>query len=178
MYTCACSSALAGFCKSTPQVEVPKTFSRATSGSLFHSAKELWPTAACSTQPASSGAGRVIGPFFLTVGTARARSDDAVDRRKVKRQKHLYWSESNRQASRNGCESGHWPWWIEHPSECAYWKEDSQYDGEIWWNTRQQYTDEENIEYDKHWIALHGRPVCLKQLPRWLGTTRRPGCNC
>ena len=108
-------------------------------------------------------------PLFLTVGTARARSDDAVDRRKVKRQKHLYWSESNRQALRDGCESGHWPWWIEHPSECAYWKEDSLYDGEIWWNTRQQYTDEENIEYDKGWIALYGRPAFFEAVAKVAG---------
>ena len=56
-------------------------------------------------------------PLFLTVGTARGRAPDAVERRNVKWQKTQYWNDNHKQATRNGCESGHWPWWIEHPSE-------------------------------------------------------------
>ena len=97
-------------------------------------------------------------PLFLTIGTARARAPDAVARRDVKFHKSEYCRKN-----------GHWPWWIEHPSECAYWKEDSEYDGEIWWNARQQYTEEEAIEYDKRWIKLYGRPAYFEAVAKVAG---------
>jgi len=101
-------------------------------------------------------------PLFLQVGSGRSRTAAGSASRDVKWEKNKWWYESKRQ------KWGNWPWWIEHASEATYWAEGT-YDGEVWWQTREQYTDEENYEYDKGWIRLYGRGAYFRSISRVAG---------
>ena len=92
----------------------------------------------------------------------RSRSATGAANSAVKWEKSKWWQASQHAGW------GNWPWWMWHASEIVYWAE-GNYDGAFWKEARAQYTDEENREYDKGWIALYGRAAFFKSIAKVYG---------